>query len=91
VFDASQDGSMSQATTRIRWNQLSAFLGDRLATHINQSAQPANSDFTPFAETALEPLAIAKDFPAYIDLFRKQPTLWDQAFQLYSALNFWRS
>ena len=90
VFNASQDGSASQATTRIRWNQLAAFLGDRLASRENPLAQ-AGSEFTPFAETALEPLALARDFPAHIDLFRKQPSLWDQAFHLYSSLIFWRS
>ena len=91
VFDASQDGAASQSTTRIRWNQLAAFLGDRLATRENQLDHAASPDFTPFAETALEPLAIARDFPAHIDLLRKQPTLWDQAFHLYSSLIFWRS
>ena len=89
VFNASQDGSVSQATTRIRWNQLAAFLDDRLAAS-NPLVQ-SGSDFTPFAETALEPLAIARDFPAHIDLLRKQPSLWDQAFHLYSSLIFWRS
>jgi Tetratricopeptide repeat len=91
VFDASQDGLTSQVTTRIRWNQLAAFLGDRLAIQANRPDRPFIPEFTPFAETALESLAIAKDFPAHIDLFRKQPTLWDQAFQLYSTLVFWRS
>ncbi|HEY9628543.1 MAG TPA: tetratricopeptide repeat protein [Coleofasciculaceae cyanobacterium] len=84
VFDASQDGGLSnaQATLRIRWNQLTEFLKERSTT------LPVGSDFTPFAETALEPLALVKDFSAHIDLFRKDPTQWDNAFQLYSGLIF---
>jgi len=87
VFDASQDGRLSnaQATLRIRWNHLSEFLKAR------STAMPTGSDFTPFAETALEHLGLVKDFPAYIDLFRKAPTHWDTAFQLYSGLIFERS
>lgn len=87
VFDASQDGGLStmQATTRIRWNQLTEFLGDRF------TQPPVGSDFAPFAETALEPLERIKAFPAYIDLFRKAPTAWDQAFHLYSELVLERS
>lgn len=84
VFDARQDGQIptSQATTRLKWNQLTGFLDDRLPQ------VPCWSDFTAFAETALEPLALVRDFNAYIDLFRKSPTRWDAAFQLYSALVF---
>ena len=87
VFDASQDGGLSstQATLRIRWNQLTGFLQERSPT------LPIGSDFTPFAETALEHLSLVKDFPAHIDLFRKAPTQWDNAFQLYSGLIFERS
>ncbi|MBW4662118.1 MAG: tetratricopeptide repeat protein [Drouetiella hepatica Uher 2000/2452] len=87
VFDASQDGELSaiQATLRIRWNQLTDFLKERSTT------MPIQSDFTPFAETALEHLDLVKDFPAHIDLFRKAPTHWDTAFQLYSGLVFERS
>jgi tetratricopeptide (TPR) repeat protein len=87
VFDASQDGDLStaQSTLRIRWNQLTGFLKER------STARPIGSDFTPFAETALEHLDLVKDFPAYVDLFRKAPTHWDNAFQLYSGLIFERS
>lgn len=87
IFDASQDGELSvaQVTTRIRWNRFSSFLSDRL------SAMPATSDFTIFGETALEYMSLIKDFAAHIDLFRKAPSHWDSAFQLYSGLVFERS
>jgi len=71
-----------QATTRMRWNALTQFLGDRLA------AVPSRSDFIPFAETTQEHLAFLQDFPTHINLLRKAPTYWDAAFQLYSGLIF---
>jgi hypothetical protein len=83
-FDADSDEMLSgaPATTRIRWNKLVYFLDDRL------SAVPVWSDFTIFAETALEHLGMVKGFQTHIDLFRKAPTQWDAAFQLYSGLVF---
>jgi len=71
-----------QATTRMRWNLLTQFLGDRLTTVLSRS------DFTPFAETTQEHFTFLKDFPTHINLLRKAPTFWDAAFQLYSGLIF---
>jgi hypothetical protein len=71
-----------QATTRMRWNVLTHFLGDRLA------AVPSRSDFTSFAETTQEHFTFLQDFPTHINLLRKAPTYWDAAFQLYSGLVF---
>jgi hypothetical protein len=83
VFDASQDGELSnvQSTNRIRWNQLLGFLDDQLA------AVPVWVEFFQFAETALDPLSLV-NLKSQIDLFRKAPSKWDQAFQLYSSLVF---
>lgn len=82
VFDASRDGAMPQTTTRIRWNRLLEFLDNQL---INI---PVWSEFSTFADTALEHLELVKHLPAHIDLLRKTPTNWDPAFQLYSGLVF---
>ncbi|MBW4514725.1 MAG: tetratricopeptide repeat protein [Timaviella obliquedivisa GSE-PSE-MK23-08B] len=71
-----------QGTTRIRWNLLAHFLGDRLAS------VPCRSDFTAFAETTQEHFAFLQAFPTHIHLFRKAPTYWDAAFHLYSGLIF---
>jgi hypothetical protein len=67
---------------------LMGFLGEQLAdvgvrplAGISKSA-----DFMPFAETTQEHFALLKDFPTHIHLFRKAPTYWDAAFQLYSGL-----
>ncbi|MCU0526457.1 MAG: tetratricopeptide repeat protein [Elainella sp. Prado103] len=82
VFDANQDGSLPtpQSTNRLRWNQLVHFLDDRLVM------VPVWSEFPQFAETALEHLTFINSLPAHIDLFRKAPSKWDLAFQLYSGL-----
>lgn len=84
ILDANQDGSLPtpQATNRLRWNQLVYFLDDRLAT------VPVWSEFSQFAETALEHLTFINSLPSHIDLFRKAPSKWDLAFQLYSGLVF---
>jgi hypothetical protein len=72
----------SQISTRLRWNTLLDCLGDRL------SSTPLWSDFTVFADSALEHLDLVKGLPSHIDVFRKAPTNWDPAFHLYSTLVF---
>jgi tetratricopeptide (TPR) repeat protein len=81
LFDGDGKNPNQQSTIRMRWNLLAGFLGDRLNV-------PMDSDFTPFAENAQEHFTLIKNFPAHIDLFRKAPTYWDEAFQLYSGLIF---
>ena len=82
VFDASQDGaiSASQTTTRIHWNKMLAFLDDRL------TAVPLWSDFSVFADSALEHLDFVTSLTPHIDILRKAPSNWDSAFHLYSGL-----
>jgi hypothetical protein len=83
VFDARQDGEipMMQVTNRIQWNQLVSFLDDRLVE------APVWTDFSLFAETAFDHLSLMH-LKSHVDLFRKAPSQWDQAFQLYSGLVF---
>lgn len=71
-----------QTTTRKNWNNLLAFLKCQLP-HV-----PVWSDFTSFAETALDYQEMLGHLPSHIDLFRREDTLWDPAFQLYSGLVF---
>lgn len=86
VFDASQDGELpaAQSTNRIRWNQLVYFLDGQLSTI------PVWGEFSQFAETTFEHLSLIR-FKSHLDLFRKAPSKWDSAFQLYSGLVFERS
>ncbi|HEY9618738.1 MAG TPA: tetratricopeptide repeat protein [Crinalium sp.] len=84
IFDATQaDGTrLTQTTNRLRWNNLAKFVGDRL------SDVPTASDFTLFAETALEHFTFIRGFKSHMDIFRKRSTAWDPAFHLYSSLVF---
>jgi hypothetical protein len=71
-----------QATTRSSWNNLLNFLNTQLPQ------TPVSSDFTHFAETALDFREMLGHLPSHIDLFRREETPWDPAFQLYSGLVF---
>lgn len=84
IFDATQaDGTrLTQTTNRLRWNNLTKFVGDRLPN------VPVASEFTPFAETALEHFSLIRGFKSHVDVFRRRSTAWDPAFHLYSSLVF---
>jgi hypothetical protein len=79
---AVEDNPLSQSSNRIKWNRMVSFF--RTALPHSQEW----SEFTPFAETALDHLDLIYDLKSHIDLFRKEPTNWDPAFQLYSGLVF---
>ncbi|MFB2967757.1 tol-pal system YbgF family protein [Aerosakkonema sp. BLCC-F183] len=70
------------ATNRRNWNRLSDFLNSRLP-HAK-----VLSDFTSFAETALDRSELLDTIPPHIELFRRAESYWDPAFQLYSGLVF---
>lgn len=74
--------SKSQSSIRLQWNQLMTLLNTRLGD------RPSWTDFTPFAETAFDHLDLLESFETHIEIFRKDPTHWDPAFQLYSGLAF---
>lgn len=76
------ENPLSQSSNRIKWNRMLSFF---------RTALPHSEewkDFTPFAETALDHLDLIYDLKSHINLFRKEPTNWDPAFQLYSSLVF---
>lgn len=75
---------LSQTTTKNSWNNLLNFLNQQLPQI------PIWSDFTPFAETALDQTELLKRINSHINLVRRKDTLWDPAFQLYSGLVFLR-
>ncbi len=72
----------SQNTLRINWNNLSSWLDVQLPQ------VKVWSYFTHFAETALDQNEILKQIQPHINLFRREPSNWDAAFQLYSGLLF---
>jgi tetratricopeptide (TPR) repeat protein len=62
----------------------------RLVKHIQQQLPQVNmvSDFTPFAETAIPEEDMLERIKPHLDLFRFAPSVWDNAFALYSGLVF---
>lgn len=56
--------------------------------HLPES--PLWSDFNPFADTAIDFAELLKRIIPHIHFLRRQETIWDQAFQLYSSLAFCR-
>jgi len=77
-----QEHSLKQGTTRSKWNSLLDFLNRKLPQ------LPAWSDFTTFANTAIDYPDMLGHLPSYINLSRLEQTPWDPAFQLYSGLVF---
>jgi hypothetical protein len=76
--------SPSQNTVRINWNNLSNWLDKQLPQ------VKILSDFTPFAETVLDQNEMLSNIQPNVNLYRKKPSNWDSAFQLYSGLVFLR-
>ncbi|MDF5707119.1 MAG: tetratricopeptide repeat protein [Nostoc sp. S4] len=72
----------SQNTIRINWNSLSNWINQQLPQ------VKTWSDFTPFADTALEQTEMLGQIESHIHLFRREQTNWDSAFHLYSGLVF---
>lgn len=53
--------------------------------------QPIWTEFTSFAESALDTVDLLPAFNPYVDIFRKRKTPWDKAFHIYSSLVFCQS
>jgi hypothetical protein len=73
---------LNYSTAWANWRQLTQLLGQKLPQ------QPVWSDFESFAETALDHPELLAKLPAHINLFRREDSNWDPAFQLFSALLF---
>lgn len=71
-------------SSRIQWNYL--------LQHIHLSVvTPLHSNFTPFGTSALEFFKLLPTIEPHINLSRRAPSNWDQAFQTYSGLLFLRN
>ena len=66
------------------WNGLVNFLNRQLPE------SKVWSDFTPFAEAAINRADLLRPVKSYIDVFRRTESNWDPAFELYSRLVFLR-
>ncbi|MGK7930831.1 MAG: tetratricopeptide repeat protein [Microcystaceae cyanobacterium] len=69
-------------TSQDYWIHFTNFISQNLPT------QPVWSDFTPFAETAFNFAEILKQIDPKINLLRREESLWDAAFEVYSGLAF---
>lgn len=75
--------AITESTNRIKWNSLI----DLLNLHLGKIK--VYSDFTPFAETTTRDYTqLLGRIKSYVDIERKEESLWDSAFQLYSLLAF---
>ncbi|MDB9495258.1 tetratricopeptide repeat protein [Spirulina major CS-329] len=71
-------------TVSQNWELLMDFLTHQLPSGVLWS------DFATFADSAIDFRETLNRLPSRIDLERRRPSLWDQAFQLYSGLAYWR-
>lgn len=71
-----------QNTITINWNHLSSWIKQQLPQ------VKTWSDFTPFAETALDQTELLAHITPQIPLLRQEKTNWDAAFHLYSGCIF---
>lgn len=79
---ASSDFPLDHSTAWANWRELMHKIEQQL------SHKTIWSDFTFFAETALDHPDLLAKIPAHLRLFRREDSNWDPAFQLYSALLF---
>ena len=80
-----EKGHTLRTTRRTYWNAIVAYLRQQLPD------RPVLDDFEGFASSALEETELLGKLKSHIDLLRRGETLWDPAFQLYSAIAFQRS
>ena len=74
--------SLEQGTSWVNWRSLVSILNQNL------SHAPIWSEFTVFAETAIDHPDVLDRLQSHINLFRRSESYWDQAFHLYSSLVF---
>jgi hypothetical protein len=84
-IDPKANNPLKNSTAWANWRQVSHILDQNL------TQQPVWSNFENFAETALEHPDLLSKLPSHINLFRREDSDWDPAFQLFSALLFLRS
>ncbi|HYW20202.1 MAG TPA: tetratricopeptide repeat protein [Nodularia sp. (in: cyanobacteria)] len=70
----------SENTMTINWNSLLQWISQQIPQ------VKTWSNFTPFAQTALDQIEMLGNIQSHIHLFRREKTNWDPAFHLYSCL-----
>jgi hypothetical protein len=92
VFQQAGEKIDKLSTSRENWQKLLDRVQAQIAQFSHQAPHqiPHWKEFAPFAETALGYPDLLEKIPAHLQLVRRQPSLWDQAFQLYSGTIFSR-
>ncbi len=83
-FDQGINFLVNEKTAKGKWNNLNKFFQEKIP-HI-----PTYSDFTLFAESAIDFPEMLKQIKSHVHIFRREETPWDESFQLYSGLIFLR-
>ncbi len=78
------EDQLDAINTRVQWNGLVDFL-QRQCPEI-----PVWRDFSPFAEGVMDYPGLLEQIKPRIHFYEQGNSLWPSAFQLYSALAFWR-
>lgn len=81
-FDQGLNITKEDKTAKEKWAKIVNFLNTKIVD------KPLWSDFSLFAEGATHFPEMLKQINAHIQLFRREESLWDEAFQLYSGLIF---
>ncbi len=81
-YEFQQGVETKQNTIRINWNNLMNWIEQQLPQI------KVWSDFNRFAQTVLDQTETLNQIPSHINLFRKENSYWDAAFQLYSGIIF---
>ena len=71
----------SEVNSRIKWNNLL----QQLSSATNS---PHQKEFTRFSKDALEFISILPTIEPCLDIDRRAPSHWDQAFHLYSSIHY---
>ncbi len=79
---ATLDQPLKHNTAWANWRELAGLLSQKLPQ------QPVYSDFESFGETALDYPELLSKLTPHINLFRREESNWDPAFELYSTLLF---
>ena len=76
------DRTEKQSTNRKNWDNLQLCLKEKLA------GITIRDDFSKFAETAIDKADLLIEVKPKINLLRREESLWDNAFEIYSGLIF---
>lgn len=84
-FEKDQNIQGQSTTTKEKWQDLENNLKDKI------KPEKVWSNFTLFAEGVVQFPEMLRQIKSHVHLFRREDTVWDEAFQLYSGLVFLQS